>query len=278
MTDMHGPCLIEELSWPEIAARVEERDSLCVLPVGATEQHGRHLPSGTDSLLVEAFCREASARTGVPLLPPLRVSSSHAHTTTWPGTLSLPPRLLVEVIVELATWVRAAGFEKLLIVNGHAGNPAPLKVAADELRWRGGLRVGVAHWFELNDEIAAAVTQDATDWHANAAETSLMLYLRPELVRRSEICDDPDRTDGLTLSYTVAQTSVDGVTGAPSTSSPEQGEELFEAVVAALSELIERARAESPPRLPTLSDSPASAQPERREEEMYVRHSPTGGI
>ncbi len=262
---MPGPCLIEELAWPELAARLEQGETLCVLPVGATEQHGRHLPCGTDSLLVEAFCRAASSRTGVPLLPTVRVSSSHAHTTTWPGTLSLPPRMLVEVILEMASWVRASGFEKLLIVNGHAGNPAPLKVAADELRWRGGLRVGVAHWFALTDEIAAAVAHDAADWHANAAETSLMLHLRPELVRVSEIRDDPDRTEGLALSYTVAQTSIEGVTGAPSTASAQSGEALFETVVAALSELIERVRVETPPRLEPVAELGSGGQPERRE-------------
>jgi creatinine amidohydrolase len=244
-----GPCLIEELSWPEIATLVQAGERLCVLPVGATEQHGRHLPTGTDSLLIEAFCREASARTGVPLLPTLRVSSSHAHTTAWPGTLSFPPRLLADVVVELAMWVRASGFEKLLIVNGHAGNPAPLKVAVEELRWRGTLQVGLAHWFTLNSEIQAAVERDACDWHANAAETSLMLHLRPDLVRRSEIRDDPDRTTGLAFSYTVAQTSVDGLTGTPSAGSAEDGRTLFETVVSALCELVERARGESPPDL-----------------------------
>ena len=98
---MTGPCLIEEFTWPQLAELVGRGQTLCVLPVGATEQHGRHLPTGTDSLIVEAICRRRGTRTGVPLLPTLRVSSSHAHTTTWPGTFSLPPRLVVEVVVEL---------------------------------------------------------------------------------------------------------------------------------------------------------------------------------
>jgi creatinine amidohydrolase len=74
-----------------------------------------------------------------------------------------------------------------------------------------------------------------------------MLHLRPELVDRDEIRDDPDRTDGLVLSYTVAETSRDGVTGAPSRASAEQGAALFEAVVAALAERVETARRERPP-------------------------------
>lgn len=241
--------LFEEMTSPAIAALVESGCDLAVLPVGATEQHGRHLPVSTDGDIATAICREASQRTGAPVLPTLWVGSSSAHTDKWPGTLSLSPRLLVEVVIELARWVRASGFRKLLIVNAHVGNAAPLKVAVDEIRAGGELRVGLLHWYQLTPEIAADVTADADDWHAHAAETSLMLHLRPELVHRDEIRDDPDRTGALVLSYTVAETSVDGVTGAPSRGTAEEGARLFEAVVAALAERIEKARTESPPSL-----------------------------
>jgi creatinine amidohydrolase len=241
------PKLIAELTWPQIGALTAAGERLCLLPVGATEQHGRHLPTGTDTLIVEAICHAASARTGVPTLPTLSISSSHAHTTAWPGTFSLPPRLLIEVVVELGAWVHASGFERLLIVNGHAGNQATLKVAVEELRRRGDVRAGLVHWFALTDEIAMIVGEDAADWHANAAETALLLHLRPELVRLDQIVDDPDRTPGLVFSYTVAETSIDGLTGSPSLGAKEDGERLFDAAVMALCELIGRARIEAPP-------------------------------
>jgi creatinine amidohydrolase len=239
-----GPRLLAELTWPEIAALGEE---LCLLPVGATEQHGPHLPVSTDTDIAEAVCCEASRRTGVPLLPTLWAGSSQAHTTAWPGTLSLPPRLLVEVVLELARWVRASGFTKLLILNAHVGNAAPLRVAVDEIRPGGDLRTGLLSWYELTPEIAAEVTADAVDWHAHAAETSLMLHLRPELVDLTQVRDDPDRTGGLVFSYTVAETSREGLTGKPSLGSAEDGARLFEALVAALVERIEAARAEQAP-------------------------------
>jgi creatinine amidohydrolase len=220
-----------------------------VLPVGATEQHGPHLPVSTDTDIAEAVCHEASRRTGAPVLPTVWAASSQAHTTKWPGTLSLSPRLLVDVVVELSRWVRASGFKKLLIVNGHVGNAGPLRVAADEIRARGDLRVGILNWYDLTDEIAAEVTADADDWHAHSAETALMLHLRGELVETTEARDDPDRTVGLVLSYTVAETSREGITGAPTRATAEQGAALFEAVVRALSERIERARNEPPPTL-----------------------------
>jgi creatinine amidohydrolase len=243
------PVLLEDLTWPSIAALVDAGEPLCVLPIGATEQHGPHLPVSTDSEIATAVCRAASARTGVPLLPTLWVSSSQAHTTAWPGTLALPPRLVVDVVVELARWVRASGFTKLLVVNAHAGNVGPLRVAVDEIRHAGDIRVGVVHWFDLTQEIAAEVTADADDWHAHAAETALMLHLRPELVDLAEVRDDDDRTRGLVLSYTVAETSRTGVTGAPSRATAKQGAALFEAVVSGLADRIERARTESPPSL-----------------------------
>ena len=239
--------LLEHLTWPELAGHVEAGDDLCLLPVGATEQHGRHLPVGTDTLIADAVCREASARTGVVLLPTLAVSSSQAHTTKWPGTLALPPRLLVATLVEIVRWVRAAGFARMLLVNAHVGNAAPLKVAVDEIRAAGDLRVGLLHWYELTPEIAGLATDDAVDWHAHRAETALMLHLHPALVRTDEIRDDPDRTPGLVLAYTVAETSRDGVTGSPSLATAEDGALLFERVVEALAERIETARSEEPP-------------------------------
>ena len=241
------PCLLAELTWPQIRELVAGGEELCILPVGAIEQHGPHLPVSTDADIAEAICREASVRTGVPMLPTLWTGSSHAHTAAWPGTLSLPARLLVDVVVELAHWVGAAGFRRLLLVNAHVGNLGPLRVALDEIRTRGGLRVGLVHWYELTPAIAAEVTADAEDWHAHAAETALMLHLRPSLVDTSQVRDDPDRTEKLVLSYTVPETSLEGVTGAPTRATPEQGSKLFSAVVDALVERLEAARTEAPP-------------------------------
>jgi creatinine amidohydrolase len=242
-----GPTLFEDQTWPALARLVEEGEMLCVLPVAAVEQHGPHLPVSTDAVIASAVCRAASARTGVPVLPTLWVGSSQAHTRAWPGTLSLPPRLLVEVVVELSSWVAASGSTRLLIVNAHVGNAGPLKVAVDEIRARAEIRAGLLSWYEVTPEIASEVTSDAVDWHAHAAETSLMLHLRPELVDRQSMRDDEDRTGDLVLSYTVAETSREGLTGAPSQASAEAGAALFDAVVEALAERFERARTEEPP-------------------------------
>jgi len=244
------PLLLETLTWPAVKALVDGGETLCLMPVGATEQHGRHLPLSTDSDIATAICRAASERTGVPVLPTLTISSSHAHTTKWPGTLSYPPRMVIDMVVELSEWVAAAGLRKLLILNAHGGNVAPLAVAVDEIRRAGLLQVGCISWFELSPEILERTFADGQDIHANAAETSLMLHLHPELVDPAEVHDDPDRTTELVFSYPVDHTSVDGLTGFPSRASAADGAELFELIAAALSERVARARAEQPPRLP----------------------------
>jgi creatinine amidohydrolase len=235
------------LTWPQVAKLVADGERLCLLPVGALEQHGRHLPAITDTAIAGAICDAVSTRTQVPVLPVLWASSSQAHTKKWPATFSLTPRTVIEVVVQLADWVRASGFTKLLIVNAHGGNVGPLRVAVDEIRCKGDLQVGVVSWFELTPEIRDTVTSDGEDVHANDAETALMLHLHPELVDVSAVIDDPDRTLGRVFSYTVAQTSVEGVTGSPSQATAQAGKQLFEQVVSALEERVRAARIEDPP-------------------------------
>ena len=244
------PTLIEHLPWPEIAALREKNGGLLILPLGATEQHGPHLPVSMDTLLAEAVCHAASARIGVPVLPALRYTTSQGHTTKWPGTFSLRHETLISTVRDIAAWAHASGWKRLLLVNAHFGNDAPARVAIDQLRlsYLGKLQVGLVHAFKLNDAIWAEYTRDAAD-HANQAETALMLHLYPELVRMDQIAaaDDPDRTQCTVFSHPVAQTSLNGVTGFPSRATAEQGELLFGGMVDALTKIIGAAIIEEPP-------------------------------
>lgn len=245
------PVLLENLPWPEIAALREKHGGLLILPLGATEQHGPHLPVAMDTLLAEALCHAASARTGVPVLPALRYTTSQGHTTKWPGTFSLRHETFISTLRDIAAWTVASGWKRLLLVNTHFGNDAPARVAVDQLRlsYLGKLQVGLLHAFQLTDAIWAEYTADAADLHANQAETALMLHLHPELVRMDQLAtsDDPDRTAGTVFSHPVAQTSINGVTGHPSRATAEQGKELFARMNEALVEKIRIAITEEPP-------------------------------
>jgi creatinine amidohydrolase len=248
---MTEPILLEHLAWPEIAELREKNGGLLLLPLGATEQHGPHLPVAMDTLLAEAVCHAVSGKIVIPVMSALRYTVSQGHTTKWSGTFSLSHETFIATLRDLAAWAVATGWKRLLLVNAHFGNDAPARVAIDQLRLAhlGKLQVGLIHVFKLTDAIWQEYTQDAADLHANQAETALMLHLHPELIHidRLATSDDPDRTGETIFSYPVAQTSLNGVTGFPSRATAEQGKLLFEKMVTALTEITTRAISEIPP-------------------------------
>ncbi len=232
----------------DLAGRGEGEVGL--VPVGATEQHGPHLPTGTDTIIATGLCERASALTGAPVLPAIAVACSYGHGTRLPGTLSLTPELLAAVVRQYAEWAATSGLTRLLFVNAHFGNSAALGIATDHLRlFRPDLRVGVLNWWALDPEVAREAVVEGDDVHAHRAETSVMLALAPELVRLDRVAtaDDPDRTADLVFRYTAPALSRNGVTGRPSQASRELGQRLVELTVAAIVDRIERGRHEKPP-------------------------------
>ncbi len=240
-------------AWPDIPAAQRESNGLLVVPVGATEQHGPHLPIDTDSRIVEAACHAAAdlATFAVPVAPALAYTVSQGHTAKWPGTFSLTHATFIATVRELADWAVATGWTRLLFINSHFGNDAALRVAVDAIRTThlGKLQVATHNVFNLTPEIWAAYTADAADLHANKAETDLLLHLSPEFVHTDRLteADDPDRTADTVFSYPVSQTSRNGVTGFPSRATAEAGAILFDQIANALADLFERAKIENPP-------------------------------
>ena len=243
------PRLWERLTWPAIERLQADGERLVLMPVGALEQHGPHLPLNTDVVIAGAVCGYASARTGVPVLPTLPVAVSVGHTQHWPGTVSVMHETLIACVREMVAWVKAAGFDRILVVNSHAGNAATLSVAIDQLRYTYGsaLQVGLVATYAVSDSVRDYFFSDAGDIHANRAETDLMLYLDPAACAMDQVADDPDRTDGTVFSYTVARTSRNGVTGQPSLGDGDQGRALLQEMGEALAATVERGRLETAP-------------------------------
>ena len=244
------PLFWQNLTWEEIASLRQTKANLCLLPIGATEQHGPHLGVGMDTCNAEKLCAAVSRMTGVPILPPLNYGCSLGHSRRWPGTLSLQPQTLMNVVVEIFDWLHGAGFNRLIIVNGHVGNAAPLRCALEIIRSRyDDALVRLVNIAEISPRVRAKFFADAEDWHANAAETSLMLALAPELVRADKIkqADDADRTANLVFTHPVNRTSKNGVTGFPSRATKRQGEILFQMMVEDLTALVKRGVKEKPP-------------------------------
>ncbi|MEM1443776.1 MAG: creatininase family protein [Verrucomicrobiota bacterium] len=243
---------LEQLPWPEIERVRDESGGFLVLPVGATEQHGPHLPINCDTVIAESICHYACEKSGIPVLPSLAFTVSSGHTSKWPGTFSLTHETFIHQVEELSDWAVATGWKKLLFVNSHFGNDASLRVAVEKIRLRffGQLQVGLKNTFHLSESIWSYFISDADDLHANKAETDLLLHLCPETVRMDLAEDDPDRTEGTVFSYPVAQTSLNGLTGAPSLGNSERGRELFEEMGDALAAFLETAKNEEAPLAP----------------------------
>jgi len=228
----------------------EDPDLVGLIPVGATEQHGPHLPTGTDTILATSLGEALSRRTGAVVLPALPMGASRWHGSGWAGTLALAGEEVAHLAAEAALWAYESGLRRLLFVNGHVGNGAPLRLACDRLRFEQPvLRIGVLEWWGVSAGVAHEAVRDAEDWHANRAETSLMLAVRPDLVdlAAAEAADDEDRATGRVFSYPGAVCTTNGVTGKPSEASVELGERLWEEILIAATGVVSRAWVEQPP-------------------------------
>ncbi len=242
------PVLWEELTWEDIGALVEGGMDMAILPVGATEQHGPHLHVGMDTTAAVAVAHGVSARTGIPVLPAIPVGCSLGHTTRWPGTLSLRPATLTRVITDIAWWLDAAGVRRLLLLNGHVTNWAPLRCALEEIRHElPRMRVALRSIWDISPEVRAAYHADAENFHANRAETALVMAVRPDLVRADRAVDEPDRSAGHFFAYTVDRETRTGTVGSPSLATPEEGRALLERCVADLAAQLADALRETPP-------------------------------
>lgn len=147
-------------------------------------------------------------------------------------------------------WAYHSGVRRLFIVNSHVTNAAPLRCALEMLRAeRDDLMVAVINTAMISERVRAAHFSDAQDWHANAAETALMLAIAPEMVRPDLIAasDDPDRTGGLVFAHPVNRTSTNGVTGSPSLATAANGQQLFGWMIEDLCEIVEKGKREVPP-------------------------------
>lgn len=239
-----------ELTWAELPAALAAAGQAALLPVGATEQHGPHMGCGMDAVIADTLCRAVAARTGVPMLPTLPYGCSIGHSRRWPGTIALQPITLIEVVKQIGDWAHHSGVRRLFIVNGHVTNAAPLRCALEMLRAEhDDLMVALLNTPTLSERVRAFHFEDAEDWHANDAETSLMLAVAPELVRADRLheADDPDRTAGRVFAHPVNRTSETGVTGFPSRATAAKGQAGFDAMVEDLSALVRKGLAETPP-------------------------------
>lgn len=168
-------------------------ETVAVLPIGAVEQHGPHLPLSVDSCinqsLLERALAEAPADLPVTALPLQAIGKSNEHLA-FPGTLSLSTETLIGLLMDIGDSIARAGVRRLILLNSHGGQPQILDVVARELRIRHSMLVVNAAWYSMGMPKGLFSEEECRHGiHGGEIETSLMLHLRPDLVDMSKAED-----------------------------------------------------------------------------------------
>ena len=245
----------DDLTVPEIAALDRERTML-VLPVGSVEQHGRHMPVGTDTLLAQSVALGAAEKLlgRVAVLPPPWYGFS-AHHMQFAGTVTLQASTMIALVEDIVGSVVDHGFRRVLILNGHGGNGGVIDVLASTLghRFHGKARIASTTYFQLGREAIAALRESEPGGmgHACEFETAMMLAVRPDLVAMERaVATHPDpgsrylTTDLIGASairtyHDFSDLAETGALGDPTLATPEKGARFHAAMVEALSEFLE---------------------------------------
>ena len=245
----------EELSVAEIEA-LNRDDTVLLLPLGSVEQHGRHLPLGTDSMLASAVSLEAAKRMSgrVAVLPPPWYGFSQHHMR-FAGTVSLRAETMTSLVEDIAHCIIAHGFRRLVLVNGHGGNAGLVDVLSAKLGYQfyGRARVAGLTYFQLAQDRIAKLRLSSVGGmgHACEFETAMMQHVRPDLVvmERAKVTYPNTGSAYVStdlLSGSRVQTyndfgdlSESGTLGDPSLANPEAGARFHRAVTEELVQFIE---------------------------------------
>lgn len=231
--------LIEQLTMPEFIAGLTATRTV-LLPVGATEEHGPHLPLGTDTFQAQDVCRRLAEQRRVFVAPAVPYGVCRS-TGEHPGTVSLTTETLKALVSDLVRSLYRQGLRNVVIISGHAGgthNAALLDAGECLLRELPELRVAVVAEYALVRQAGAGLIVTAEDRHAGEIETSRMLATRPQLVKGRAPAGQPDFPQFI-LVRDKQRYWPGGVDGDPAVASAEKGRQLEALVVAALGQLVD---------------------------------------
>jgi creatinine amidohydrolase len=239
--------LFHELTRDDLGAAGAE--ALLIIPVAAVEQHGPHLPVGTDWMIVEHIARSAAAVAAaqIPLVvaPTLPFGSS-AHHIPFGGTISFSTTVYYQLLSDIVTSLHSSGFRRMFLLNGHGGNHEVIQLVARDLALQHPSHIGAAsYWTIAWDRLIAleAHRGQRLPGHAGAFESALMLALRPELVReprpsRTHVQDTDPRGFAAPFRTEIhgSWQSIDGYSDSPERGTAEQGRAYLDAIIAAVAE------------------------------------------
>lgn len=206
-----------------------------ILPLGATEQHGPHLPQNTDTLIAQALARRVAERSCGLVLPAMPVGYSWVWRD-YPGSLTFSFDTFRAVIRDIAISLNRNGCRTLMLLSAHGANPQPVKYTIRELADEVDVRLVNVFYPGLSEIMkdAESPVWQPGNFHAEEFETSLMLYLHPELVAMDRAVKEyPPHSLAYDLStLPMGSLSTSGVFGDPTVATREKGERWFEACVA----------------------------------------------
>ncbi len=228
-----------EMTWPMLR-QIDRAKIVVVAPIAACEQHSRHLPVYTDTILVTAVAEGVEQRLPqqVLLLPTLWFGASHHHLP-FGGTLSASVDLHIDMVTELLKPLLDDGYQRILVLNGHGGNIDTMQVALRRLQpdYRDRLLTAASYWDLAKNELAAlAEGPRKTMGHACEFEASMMLALRPDLVHRDEFKNDStgDKDDslrGLYIAEDMSQNTHQGSVGYSELATAAKGKLFLNAAI-----------------------------------------------
>jgi creatinine amidohydrolase len=239
--------LLHELTRVEAAERAG--NALAILPVGATEQHGPHLPLGTDFLIVERIAREAAARARDefdPIVTPTLPFGSSHHHLPFGGTVSLATERYYAALSDMVESLIAGGFRRVFILNGHGGNHEIIQLVARDLALRHAANIAAASYWDL---ARAAIADQEPELprrfpgHAGFFETSMIMAIRPDLVDSSLPRRTPEEVACVAIPATSFRAErhgfwqrIAGHTDSPHEASAEHGQRFLDLIIPAVAD------------------------------------------
>jgi creatinine amidohydrolase len=216
-----NPPLLRSRFWSDLTSeefsRLDRERLITVLPLGAIEQHGPHLPMSTDTATIEGMVHATlphlPADLPVLFLPTVPYGKSNEHSR-YPGTLTVSAKTLIALWKDIGASVAKAGVRKLVLYNSHGGQMSVMDIVARDLREEHGMMVVAANWYTLGlPEGLITAYEGKHGIHAGDLESSVMLHLKPDCVRKDQFQNFSSMTEQLAAEYKFLSISPSGKLG-----------------------------------------------------------------
>jgi len=232
-------------TWQEVEHYLENSRGI-IIPIGSTEQHGPTGLIGTDAICAETIAQGVGESTGALVAPTLNIGMA-LHHLAFPGSISLRPTTLIQVLQDVISSLAGSGFQRFFFINGHGGNMATVKAAFPQiyshlaelgLPQADQVRCQIANWFLCQEvrELAKELYGDQEGSHATPSEVAVTQYLYPEAIKEAFLEKDVPSGHPIYSAADFRHHYPDGRMGSnPALATPEHGKQFYEVAVKSLS-------------------------------------------